>query len=156
MDLFHKKHNKNETEFYFDLVSNLIKDRLTIEDNFYQILLANRNKTTQLNLKEAIENALIIDNNKRVKSLVINYNSEIVRSKDTPELSIVDYMLWVLQRYINTSDKRFYKVLESKFNVIIDLYDFDKKKTEENLIYYDCNNLFDLEKVSEFKANGYI
>ena len=23
LDLFHKKHNKNETEFYFDLVSNL-------------------------------------------------------------------------------------------------------------------------------------
>ena len=91
------------------------------EANFYQILLANRNKSTQLNLQEAIENALIIDNKKRVEPLKINYNSEIVRSKDTPELSIVDYMLWVLQRYINKGDKRFYKVLESKFNIIIDM-----------------------------------
>ena len=121
LDLFHKKYNKNETEFYFDLVSNLLKERLNNEANFYQILSANRNKSSQLNLQEAIENTLIIDNKKRVEPLKINYNSEIVRSKDTPELSSVDYMLWVLQRYINKGDKRFYKVLESKFNIIIDM-----------------------------------
>lgn len=156
LDLFHKKHNKNETEFYFDLVYNLLKDRMNNEEDFYQILLSARNKSTQHKLKDAIDSAVIRDNKRRKKPLNIEYNSEIVRSNDTPELSIVDYMLWVLQRYIIKGDKRFYNVLESKFNLIIDLYDFDLYKSKGKSNYYHSKNLFDLEKASEFKKDGYI
>lgn len=156
LNLFHSKHNKNETEFYFDLVSNLLKERLNNENDFYQILLSARSKSTQHNLQKAIDNAIIKDNNKRKSPLLINYNSEIVRSSDTPELSIVDYLLWVLQRYIYKGDKRFFSVLKSKFELIVDLYDFDLKKKNENSIFYDANNTFTIEKASVFETNGYI
>jgi hypothetical protein len=62
LDIFHKKHNRNEIEFYFDLVTHLIKDRLDNEATFYQVLLSARNKNTQHKLIEAIENALQSDN----------------------------------------------------------------------------------------------
>lgn len=156
LDIFHNKHNKNETEFYFDLVSNLLKERLNNENDMYQILLSARNKSTQQNLQQAIEKTIIKDNSKRDLPLKINYKSDIVRSCDTPELSIVDYLLWVLQRYIYKGDKRFFTVLESKFDLIIDLYDFEVKKQAEDLIFYNVNNPFDIEKASQFKSNGYI
>ena len=156
LDVFHKKHNKNESEFYFDLVYHLLKDRLNKEDTFYQVFLSARNKNTQHKLKEAIDNALKRDNIKRLNPIEISYNSEIVKSKDTPELSIVDYMLWVLQRYILKKDKRFYNVLESKFNLIIDLYDFDKYKARGKSNYYNEKNRFVLENAEVFRTDGYV
>ena len=152
LDIFHKKHNRSETEFYFDLVYHLIQDQLDSEDCFYQVLLAARNKNTQYKLKEAIESALQIDNSKRETPLKIQYNCEIVLSRDTPELSIVDYLLWALQRYIIKGDKRFYKALEAKYNLIIDLYDQDGRKIK----YYTLENRFDIKKAGEFRADGYI
>ncbi len=156
LDVFHKKHNKNETEFYFDLVYHLLKDRLNKEDTFYQVFLSARNKNTQHKLKQSIDNALKRDNKKRLNPLEISYNSEVVQSKDTPELSIVDYMLWVLQRYILKKDKRFYNVLESKFNLIIDLYDFDKYKAKGKSNYYTEKNRFVLENAEVFRTDGYV
>ncbi|MFP5040016.1 hypothetical protein [Parasediminibacterium sp. JCM 36343] len=157
LDLFHKKHNKNETEFYFDLVYHLLKDRLNKEDVFYQVFLSARNKNTQHKLKQVIDNALERDNSKLKTPIEISYNSEIVQSKDTPELCIVDYMLWVLQRYILKKEKRFYNALESKFSLIIDLYDFNKYKAKgSSNYYYTEKNKFALENVAEFKTDGYV
>jgi len=42
-------------------------------------------------------------NAKRELPLKIKYNCEIVLSKETPELSIVDYLLWAIQRYKDTN-----------------------------------------------------
>ncbi len=98
LDIFHIRHHGNETEFYFDLITHLIKDRLDNEDTFYQVLLSARNRNTQHKLIGAVENALKSDNAKRENPLKIKYNCEIVLSKETPELSIVDYLLWALHR----------------------------------------------------------
>jgi hypothetical protein len=156
IDIFHNKHNRNETEFYFDMVSHLLQGRLNKEETFYQIFLAARNKTTQHKLKHAIEDALYKDNVKRTAPLQIKYNSEIVLSKETPELSIVDYMLWALQRYVIKKEARFFKALEHKYDLIIDLYDFDKIKKETDSNYYHSGNSFLLEKASEFRSDGYV
>lgn len=154
LDVFHNKHNKNETEFYFDVVYHLLKDRLKADEP-NQIYLSARGKGNQTKLKTAINNAIIRDNKKRKVPVEIKYNCEIVLSRDTPELSIVDYLLWALQRYILIDDKRFYNALESKYNLIIDLYDF--KNFKNGKTYYTFSkNKFSLEKASEFKSNGYI
>jgi hypothetical protein len=109
-------------------------------------------KSAQHKLKEAIENALQSDNFNRDAPLKIKYNCEIVLSKETPELSIADYLLWALQRYLLRGDGRFFKALEAKYNLIIDLYDADGGKSK----YYDTINKFDIEKAGEFKWDGYV
>lgn len=156
LDVFHKRHNKNESEFYFDLISHLLKNRLNDENTFYQVLLSARTKTTQGKLKDSIDKALRRDNERRKKPKEIQYNAEIVQSKDTPELSIVDYLLWVLQRYIIKGDRRFYTALEEKYSLIIDLYDFDKYAKRKESNYYSSKNRFDLTKTSIFKNDGYV
>jgi hypothetical protein len=152
LDVFHNRHNRSETEFYFDLITHLIESRLDKEDTSYQVLLSARNKNTQHKLVEAIDNALKSDNIRRESPLKIKYNCEIVLSQETPELSIADYLLWAIQRYILQGDKRFYKALEEKYNLIIDLYDAGN----ENYKYYDPDNRFDIEKAGKFRTDGYI
>ncbi len=125
LDLFLKKHNGNEKEFYFDLVYHLLMDRLTNEKEYYQLFLSVRDSNTTTKLRDAINKAVKQDNHRRERPLNIRFNCEIVRSKDAPEMSIVDYMLWALQRYILQGDGRFYKALIDKYNSIIDLYDFE-------------------------------
>jgi len=113
--------------------------------------LAARQKNTQKDLNNAINKALERDNQKRNSPKTINYNCEIVQSKLTPELSIVDYLLWALQRYILKGEDRFYKALENKYNSIIDLYDFEKNGSN----YYNSENKFTIQKASAYRTDGY-
>lgn len=152
LDTFTNKHNSNEKEFYFDLVYHLLKDRMNREDIDYHIYLSAREKSTQKHLGEAIQKALARDQGSTGKSLKINYKFNIVKSQDTPELSIIDYLLWGLQRYIIKGESRFYSALQSKYTEVIDLYDQDN----ENGHIYNQNRPFSLDIASEFKWNGYV
>jgi hypothetical protein len=151
LDIFHNKHNRNESEFYFDLLSHLIKGVLTDENTFYQIMLSSKRQSTRQKLKEAVEKAIRIDNAQRDEPLKIKYNCEIVSSKDNPELSIVDYLLWSIQRYLLMGEKRFFTALESKCNLITDLYGEDGI----NSIHYSSVNKLDPGKMEQFRVDGY-
>lgn len=152
LSTFKNKHNNNEKEFYFDLVYHLLKDRLNKEELDYCIFLSARQKSTQKHLDEAIAKAIGRDNGKRKETLDISYSFDIIRSQDTPELSIIDYFLWALNRYIIKGEDRFYNALKSKYNLIIDVYDTANFGTN----YYHKRNRFELEKASEFKSDGYV
>lgn len=156
LDLFQRKHNRNETEFYFDLVYHLIKDRLNEENTEYQIYLSARNRSSQSALNQAVLKAIDRDNSKRKKPISIKYRCDIVLSKLTPELSIADYLLWALQRYILKGEQRFYKALENKYNLIIDLYDVEKYRAKGQSNYYHVRNRFALDKAAPFRDDGYI
>jgi len=156
LDLFHKKHNGNETEFYFDLVYHLLKDRLNEENTEYQIFLSARNRSSQSALNQAILKAIDRDNSRRKNPININFKCNVVLSKLTPELSVVDYLLWALQRYILKGEQRFYKALENKYNLIIDLYDFDKYRVKGKSNYYHARNRFTFDKADKFRDDGYI
>lgn len=157
LDLFNKKHGKSETEFYFDIVYHLMKDRLIKDDVCYSINLAKRTKSNGDNLKKAIAGAVERDNNRRKIPVNINYSFKIVPSSDSLEMSIVDYMLWALQRYIISSQDKFYKILEHRYSLILDLYDFDNFGGKNGkTTYYNKNNRFHLDKASEFRCDGYV
>jgi len=65
---------------------------------------------------------------------------------------VVDYLLWALQRYILTNDLRYYLALKEKYNLIIDLYDFENNKSN----YYSSENRFEKLKAGKFRKEGYI
>lgn len=155
LSTFKNKHNNNESEFYFDLVYHLLKDRMNNEDAHYQIFLAARKGSTQNFLISAISKAIGRDNIRRRVPKSITYQCDIVRSVDTPELCIVDYLLWALNRYIISNEQRFFKALAPRYSLIIDLYDLEKySKKLSN--YYHKKNPFDKVNASEFRKDGYI
>jgi hypothetical protein len=149
---FENKHNNNEKEFYFDLVYHLLKDRMDSPEDQYQIFLSAREKSTQKYLGDAISKAVERDNTKRPVPIDIHYQYDIVRSQDTPELSIIDYFLWALQRYILVGEDRYYKALQHKFNLIIDLYD----TAHDGSNYYHPSYPFTITMASPFQSDGYL
>jgi len=152
LDIFSKKHNNSPTEFYFDLLHHLLKDRLNKEGIEYQIYLSQRGKNNMQFFQKAIEKALERDNTRRKKPITVKFKCDIVLSNQYPELSIVDYLLWALQRYILKGEDRFFMALRDKYNLIIDLYDTEhyKGKEKENTNYYTTQNPFDVKKASNF------
>lgn len=67
---FTRKHHNNPTEFYYDLLYHLLKDRLREENISYQLYLAKRQKTKMNYFEESVKNAIERDN-KRRKILLI-------------------------------------------------------------------------------------
>jgi len=53
----------------------------------------------------------------------IKCNLEIVPSKEMPELSIVDYLMWAVQRKLLAGESRYFDALQSKYETVLNLYD---------------------------------
>ncbi len=153
LNRFQNTHHSKPSEFYFDLLYHLIKDRLNNRELFYQIFLAKRQETQMDYFSEAVARAVERDNLRRNEPLDISYQCDIVLSSQYPEMSIVDYMLWALQRYIIKKEQRFYNALIDKYNLIIDLYDTENYTTRGSghNNYYSRRNNFTLEKASDFE-----
>jgi hypothetical protein len=73
-------------------------------------------------------------------------------SSEFPEMSITDYLLWGLQRYVLRKEERFFKALQEKYRLIIDLYDTKNYRRSGASLgnYYSAKNPFDLSKASPF------
>ena len=145
--IFHKRHKSSEKNFYFDLVENLLKDRLK-DFKEYNIYLSRRSGDSINAFTEAINHSIDRYNKStKRKDIKPKYTCTIVPGKSSPELSIADYMLWALQRYILKKDKTYFDLLKDKYFYIYDLYD---KRTKMNK-FYDHKNPFDLDKAGKFK-----
>jgi hypothetical protein len=139
-EVFFNKHNGNATEFYFDLLSKLLElDELGSEYK-YRLYLSQRQSNTEQRFSDAFEKAVEA---KSRKIGGISYSCSIVRSRDYPEMSVVDYLIWALQRYILKGEKRYFSALERHYQSILDVYEYGGKGR-----LYGTNDLFDLSKAS--------
>lgn len=142
-EIFHNKHNGNATEFYFDLLNKLLSRFDYKEDERHMLFLSERKSNTQERFLNALEKAL----KKQSKDLTKGeFNCRIVASKDYPELSVIDYFLWAIKRYITTNERRYYAALENKVVEIFDIYEDEGKGR-----IYDKSNKFDMAKASPFE-----
>ncbi len=92
---------------------------------------------------DSIEKAIESSKKKQPFINEITYTSTIEKSSFLPELSVVDYFLWALQRYIYKKEIRFWEAIEPLVGSVIDLYD--------NHTQYDSQNLFRLEEAPLFE-----
>ncbi len=123
LEVFNRKHNNSPTEFYFDLLHHLLKDCLHEPDQTYAIYLAQRGKNNSDRFQAAVDKALPPAGQSAGASGPVVSKLAIVLSSEYPELSIVDYCLWALQRYIFKEEGRFFKALENRYAAIVDIYD---------------------------------
>jgi virulence-associated protein VapD len=142
LSIFNRKHNNNASEFYFDVIRKLLENHW-FEDIKYHIYLAHKSKTTTEKLINSIEKAIEGSNKKKEIIEQIDYNCTIENSSFLHELSVVDYFLWALQRYIYKGESHFGKLLNLLLKTVIDLYDNNK--------LYDKDNPFRLQKASKFE-----
>lgn len=146
--IFAQKHNNNPAEFYYDLVHHLLRGRLAPSPSQpHRIYLAQRGKDNIERFQRAVEQAFSHD----VATLMGESKIPVCQtllSSTCPELSIVDYCLWALQRYLLRGEIRFFAALEAKFDLIIDLYD-DSLITGSGL--YTSANPLRVDKCSPFE-----
>ena len=141
-DIFHNKHNGKSSEFYFDMLNKLLEQFDYAGGDKHLLFLSERQSTTQERFVNALQKAL----NKQSK-LMMNkhFVCRIVKSRDYPEQSVVDYFLWVLNWYITTGDKRYFAALEDKYEEIYDVYENAGKGR-----IYNKSDGFDISKASSF------
>ena len=138
-ELFARKHDSKEAEFYADILSHLIKNKLKLGEkqvlNIAERGKCTRNQNLQLALTKATERFLKRQGIDDVASEVV-FNVQTPRTE--PLLSVADYFCWAVQRVFERGETRFYDYLGDQISLVIDLY--DATKYARSLNYYRKGN----------------
>lgn len=137
--LFIHKHHGRDDEFYADVLSHLIKNRLT-QPRRLVLNLAERGSSTRAKVLEEAQRKAIGRAGERWE--VGDLKSEVVFNVQTPSreplLTVPDYLGWAVQRVFEKGQTRFYDYLREKIRVVVDLYDVEKHAGNRN--HYDQRN----------------
>ena len=120
LNIFNHKHNNNPTEFYFDVLHHLLNGRLKNTGRHYNLYLSQRGNNSLHRFQEAVKKALAAGKDETDEAIL--YNLEIVQSKEMPELSIIDYLMWAVQRHLLLGESRYFDALKSKYETVLNLY----------------------------------
>lgn len=120
LDIFNRKHNNNPTEFYFDVLHHLLNGKLSEQECEYMLYLSERGNNSINNFQSAVDKALGIKENSSGDPITCKL--EIVPGAEMPELSIIDYLMWAVQRKLLKNESRYFDALEDKYETVVELY----------------------------------
>lgn len=133
--LFARKHNGKDSEFYADLLSHLLKNKLKLGQRLV-INIAERGKTTRNHVLE-----LAMDKARErfaKRQDVADISSEIVFNVQNPRteplLCVPDYLAWTVQRVFERGETRHYNFVRERISLVVDLYDAENYDGSRN--YY--------------------
>ena len=133
--MFALKHHHQEVEFYADVLSHLLKNKLKLGQkvvlNIAERGASTRNANLQLALTKAVERFEKKFSSDAISSLVV-FN--VQNHQTEPLLNIADYLCWSVQRVFERGETRYYDFLGDKIRLVVDLYDSAKYKGSLN--YY--------------------
>ena len=123
-DIYQRKHNGKEAEFYADLLSHLLQNKLD-EQAVLVLNVAERAKcTTHQNLTRGLEKAMgkNTTNNQQedVNNRRVVFN--VQRPTTEPILNLVDYFCWAVQRFFEREETRYYNFVKDKIILINNIY----------------------------------
>lgn len=138
-DLYEKKHNGKEVEFYADMLSHLLKTKINKYDELV-LNISHRGKcTTHTNLQKGLEKAVAISARKYPdKSNCCKVVFNVQYPKTEPLLNLADYFCWAVQRVFEKGETRYYDFIKAKVSLVVDLYDMEKYQNHQN--YYSPRN----------------
>lgn len=152
IERYETKHKGKEEYFYADLLSHLLKNKLSKHDKLVMHISERGKSTKNHNLELAFLKAKQrfskINGNKESKTKVVfNVNYP---TKD-PLLNLADYFCWTIQRVFERGETRYYNFIKDQVKLVIDLYDTKKYDGWKN--YYDNrkNPLTAENKISPLK-----
>lgn len=147
LDVFTKRHQKNENIFYNEIITRLLENKLHKSD--CSIYFSKRgNQLKQVHLDNAIRSAILNFEGKTDKKVGTETKIYIQVHTDEPCLQVVDYMNWAVYRAFTKKESRYVSFLEEKVSLIFDIYDV--KKYPKN--YYNKSNHFSINKISPLEA----
>ena len=130
---FARKHGGKEAEFYADVLSHLIKDKLRTDRklvlNISERGSTTKNATLQRALEKGTERFLKIRGEDEIASDVA-FN--VQRPTVEPLLCVADYLCWSVQRVFERGETRYYDYLREKITLVADIYDRSKHPNNRN------------------------
>ena len=129
-NIYERKHNGNQSEFYADLLSHLLIDNFHTTEKLI-LNIAHRSKcTTHKNLEKGLDKATKTAINKypNNKDNFCKITFNVQHPTTEPILNITDYFLWAVQRMIEKNENRYIEFLKSKIRSIQNLYDSENEK----------------------------
>ncbi|HUX58535.1 MAG TPA: DUF3800 domain-containing protein [Bacteroidales bacterium] len=137
--IYEGTHNGNESEFYADLLSHLLKNKLNKYHSLVLNIATRKKCTTHNNLQTGLTKAL---ERAKTKNPCVENGCKVVfniqEPTNEPLLNIADYFCWAVQRVFEKGEIRYYDFIYDKISLIIDLY--DKKKFQGSKNYYTKRN----------------
>jgi hypothetical protein len=144
--VFRKRFNCNENKFYDHLISSLFQNVLHRYSNNRIIFAVRGSKNRQQPLNQAIIKAASTFEKKWNASIFKKIEIDITAQSllGEPCLQVIDYLNWAVYRAFTKKEMRFYKTIEEKVSLIVDLY--DSRNYPNN--WYSRKNPFDSDKIS--------
>jgi hypothetical protein len=142
--VFRNNFEARETAFYDHLVTQLFQDVLhRYQENM--IYFAKRgSRDRQLPLSKAIQTGIQRFEEKWQHPVTTTFSVQAQTPSGEPCLSIVDYVCWAVYRAFTRGQMRYYRAVEEKVSLLVDLY--DKEKYPKN--WYNRRNPFDITKIT--------
>ena len=150
IDVFTKRHKRDENIFYNEIVSRLFEKNLHHKNNIiYFSKRGSRDK--QHHLQQAIQTAALNFEQKNGSKVETQTKIYIQTPSDEACLQIVDYMNWIIYRAYTKGEARYFEFLKEKVSLVWDIYDFAKYPT--NLNFYNEKNVFEVWKISSLNVS---
>jgi hypothetical protein len=142
--VFRNNFNAQEAAFYDHLVSLLFQNALhRFENNF--IYYAKRgSRDRQAPLLNAIQGGLERFATKWHVQPASTFTIQAQTPVGEPCLSVIDYMNWAVYRAFTRQEMRYFRTVETKVDLLVDLY--DQQKYPNN--WYNQRNPFNINKIT--------
>ena len=132
-ELFTANHHCQDSEFYADLLSHLLNNKLKLGRR-QVVNIAERGKTTrnhvlELAMAKARERFTKKQDATEISSEVV-FNVQNPRTE--PLLSVPDYLAWAVQRVFERGETRHYDYISKRVSLVVDLYDVEKHEGNRN------------------------
>ncbi|MBN1820749.1 MAG: DUF3800 domain-containing protein [Prolixibacteraceae bacterium] len=140
-DVYMNKHKSNEAWFYADLLSHLLKNKLTNHEKMV-LNIASRGKSTKNhNLDLALQKAKERFNNAHPEmELKTKVVFNVLEQTGEPLLNVADYFCWCIQNVFEKGQMRYYNFMKDQISTVVDLYDFESYGKPGWPNYYGKNN----------------
>jgi hypothetical protein len=142
--VFRNSFQAREEAFYDHLVSRLFQNALHRHQHNLIYFAKRGSRTRQEPLANAIRKGIADFEEKWNTHVSTTFAAQAQTPQGEPCLSIVDYMNWAVHRAFTRGEMRYFRVVEEKVNLLVDLY--DTATYPQN--WYSRRNPFDATKIT--------
>jgi hypothetical protein len=142
--VFRNSFEAKEAAFYDHLVSLLFQNLLHRYDHNLIYFSKRGSRSRQRPLSTAIRRGIDRFERKRGTRVQTTFDVQAQTPKGEPCLSVIDYMNWAVYRAFTTGEMRYYRTVEDKVGLLVDLYDTQNYPNN----WYSKRNPFAVNKIT--------
>lgn len=142
--VFRNSFQAREMEFYDHLVSQLFQNVLHRYRRSTIYFAKRGSRDRQVPLSRAIQSGIQRFEQESGHAVATTFDVQAQTPSGEPCLSVIDYVNWAVYRAFTRGEMRYYRTIEEKVGLLVDLYDSAKYPGNS----YNRRNLFDIKKAT--------